>query len=186
MKKFNVGFISKIGIFSALVIVLSLTPIGLIPLGPLRITTVHIPIIAIAILEGKEVGFFVGMSFGIFSFLQHLSGISPLSFIFINPLVSVFPRAMIGFFAGLVYEKTAKLSNMIRLILSSIVGTLTNTIGVLSFAYIFFASRIGSTLKVNPLNFILGIISTNGVGEVVLACMLIPLIVLKLKKANKN
>lgn len=183
MNKINVNSISKIGIFSALVIVLSLTPIGLIPLGPLRITTVHIPIIIIAILEGKEIGLFVGMIFGLFSFFQHLSGISILSFIFINPLVSVFPRAMIGFLSGYFYEKF-KASENLKLILASIIGTLTNTFGVLSFAYIFFADRIASTLKVDPLKFIFGIISTNGIGEVAVACLIVPFVVKKLRKSR--
>lgn len=185
MNKINVKSISKIGIFSALLIVLSLTPIGLIPIGPLRITTVHIPIIIIAILEGKEIGLFVGLIFGLFSFFQHLSGISILSFIFINPLVSVFPRAMIGYLSGYFYEKS-KVNDNIKLFLSSVIGTVTNTFGVLFFAYIFFAEKIQSVLKINALKFIFGIISTNGIGEIVFACLIVPFVVKKLRKSRAS
>lgn len=188
MKNFNVNSIVKIGIFSALVIVLSLTPFGLIPLPflPIRITTVHIPIIIIAILEGKTVGFFVGLIFGLFSFFQHLSGISPLSFVFINPLVSVFPRAMIGLLSGYVYELTSGKSNIIRSFVASIVGSITNTFGVLFFMYIFFAKKLLEVTGINPLKFVLGIAFSNGMGEVIVACIIVPLVVLKLKKVKEN
>ena len=96
MKNISTKSITKIGILSSIVIILSLSPIGFIPLGAIRITTVHIPIILIALIEKPTVSFFVGLIFGLFSFFQHLSGISPLSFMFINPMVSILPRALIG------------------------------------------------------------------------------------------
>ena len=68
MKNISTKSITKIGILSAIVIILSLSPIGFIPLGPVRITTVHIPIILIALIEKPTVSFFVGLIFGLFSF----------------------------------------------------------------------------------------------------------------------
>lgn len=186
MKNFNLNSIVKIGIFGALVIVLSLTPIGLITIGPVRVTTVHIPIIIVGVLEGKTVGALVGLIFGLFSFFQHLSGISVLSFMFINPLVSVFPRIMIGYTSGLIYEKSKHIKHITRLIFSSIVGTISNTFGVLFFAYIFFASRIGKVLNKDPLAFILGIASTNGVAELILACIVVPVVCLRLNKIKNS
>ena len=138
MKNISTKSITKIGILSAIVIILSLSPIGFIPLGPIRITTVHIPIILIALIEKPTVSFFVGLIFGLFSFFQHLSGISPLSFMFINPMVSILPRALIGigtYYTFIFVKKYIK--NIFNVVFASMVGTMINTFGVLSMAYIF-------------------------------------------------
>lgn len=81
----------------AITIVLSLTPLGLIPLGFINATTMHIPVIIGAIAEGPIVGALVGLIFGVSSLLNALlRNPSPVSFVFYNPLISVFPRILIG------------------------------------------------------------------------------------------
>ncbi len=81
----------------AITIVLSLTPLGLIPLGFISATTMHIPVIIGAIAEGPIVGALVGLIFGVSSLLNALlRNPSPVSFVFYNPLISVFPRILIG------------------------------------------------------------------------------------------
>ena len=96
MKNISTKSITKIGILSAIVIILSLSPIGFIPLGPVRITTVHIPIILIALIENQQYHFFVGLIFGLFSFFSTFIRNKSIIIMFINPLVSVLPRALIG------------------------------------------------------------------------------------------
>ncbi|HBR04058.1 MAG TPA: ECF transporter S component, partial [Ruminiclostridium sp.] len=60
--RMNVRRIAVTGILSALAILLSLVPsLGYIPLGPITITTMHIPVIIAAILEGPVVGGIVGL-----------------------------------------------------------------------------------------------------------------------------
>ncbi|MGO3018764.1 MAG: ECF transporter S component, partial [Anaerococcus sp.] len=54
----------------AITIVLGLTPLGFIPLGFINITTMHIPVIIGAILEGPIVGAIVGLLFGLFSIVN--------------------------------------------------------------------------------------------------------------------
>ena len=44
--------LTKIGVFGALTIVLGLTPLGMIPIGPVRVTTLHIPTIVAALVAG--------------------------------------------------------------------------------------------------------------------------------------
>lgn len=81
----------------AITIVLSLTPLGLIPLGFINATTMHIPVIIGAIAEGPVVGALVGLIFGVSSLLNALlRNPSPVSFVFYNPLISVLPRVLIG------------------------------------------------------------------------------------------
>ena len=87
--------LTLIGLLTALTILLGLTPLGYIPFGVIRVTTLHIPTIIGAIVAGPLVGGLVGLSFGLFSLFQNLTApTSILFFMFLNPLVSVLPRAM--------------------------------------------------------------------------------------------
>ena len=61
-----------VGVLSSISIMLSMTPLGFIPLGPLNATIMHIPVIIGAILEGPLVGITVGLIFGATSLLRDL------------------------------------------------------------------------------------------------------------------
>ena len=55
MKKensFNVRRMAIIGVLGAISIILGMTPLGFIPVGPTRATIMHIPVIIGAIMEG--------------------------------------------------------------------------------------------------------------------------------------
>ena len=186
MKNISTKSITKIGILSAIVIILSLSPIGFIPLGPVRITTVHIPIILIALIEKPTVSFFVGLIFGLFSFIQHLSGISTLSFMFINPMVSVLPRALIGVGTYYTFNFIKKyIKNIFNVVFASMIGTMINTFGVLSMAYIFCGNQIYEVLKINPAKFLVGVAISNGIPEIIVCSALVPMIYKSLQKILK-
>lgn len=96
----------------AITVVLSLTPLGLIPLGFINATTMHIPVIIGAIAEGPVVGALVGLIFGVSSLLNALlRNPSPVSFVFYNPLISIVPRVLIGITSYYAYVGFKKLSN---------------------------------------------------------------------------
>lgn len=88
----------------AITIVLGLTPLGFIPLGFISITTMHIPVIIGAILEGPVVGAVVGLLFGLSSMLNAVLRPGPISFVFLNPLIAVVPRILIGIVSAYVYK----------------------------------------------------------------------------------
>ena len=94
--KLTVRKITIIGMLSAISVVLGVTGLGFIPIPPVKATIMHIPVIIGAILEGPLVGSMVGLIFGIFSVIQSITTPSPVSFVFMNPLVSVLPRVLIG------------------------------------------------------------------------------------------
>lgn len=95
-KRFNARNIAVIGLLGAFTAVLGMTPLGFIPIGPTRATIMHIPVIVGSILYGPMVGGFVGLIFGLFSIINALINMTPVSFVFLNPLVSVLPRVLIG------------------------------------------------------------------------------------------
>lgn len=94
----------------AVTIVLGLTPLGFIPLGLLNATTMHIPVIIAAILEGPIVGAAVGLIFGISSMVKAFTMPMPTSFVFWNPLIAVIPRVLIGIVTYYVYDTLKNLS----------------------------------------------------------------------------
>lgn len=102
-------------ILGAITVVLSITPLGLIPLGLINATTMHIPVIIAAIVEGPLVGALVGLIFGISSLANAIIRPNPVSFVFYNPLISIVPRILIGLTSYYAYnalkgkdEKTLK------------------------------------------------------------------------------
>lgn len=109
--------IALIGILSAICIVLGVTPLGFIPLGPVTYTIMHVPVIIGAIIGGPIVGAFVGLIFGLFSLLRAISTPTPISFVFINPLVSVLPRILIGIVSYYVYKAAQKTNKKTSVIL---------------------------------------------------------------------
>lgn len=106
----NVQKIAVIGLLGALTIILGLTPLGFIPIGPTRATIMHIPVIIGGILYGPVVGGLTGFVFGLFSLFNAVANPTPTSFAFIHPLVSIVPRVLIGVVAHFVYRWSQKLS----------------------------------------------------------------------------
>lgn len=124
---------------SALMIVLGITGLGYIPIPPFDTTIMHIPVIIGSILEGPIIGGFLGLIFGLTSMFQAIKSPTPVSFIFLNPLVSVLPRILIGITPWL-FIKIFKFikKDSIKIIIATFIGSFTNTIGVLFMIYILY------------------------------------------------
>lgn len=109
------------GVLGAISVVLSITPLGLIPVPNLAsyATTMHIPAIIGGIIGGPEVGALVGLILA-FSTLHLFAG---------NVLACFLPRILIGVVAYYIWRWSGKKDWGI--VLGSLGGTFTNTIGVL-------------------------------------------------------
>ena len=118
------------GILGGIAIFLGATRLGLIPVPNLAgsATILHVPVILGGVLEGPVVGTIVGLIFGIFSFIQ-----AEVPF-FRNPLISILPRLLIGVVAWAVFVGLKNVSIDLASAVSGIVGSLTNTVGVLGMA----------------------------------------------------
>jgi len=120
------------GVMGAISAFLGITRWGYLPaIGPTSITIMHIPVIIGAVLEGPIVGVGIGLIFGLTSMLQ--AAIAPIQILdplFVNPLLSVLPRLLIGPAAWLVWNSLKKWPAF-GLIAAGIAGSLTNTILVL-------------------------------------------------------
>ncbi|MEG0274822.1 MAG: ECF transporter S component, partial [Longicatena sp.] len=56
MKTKKTQYMSFMALFLAIQVVLVVTPLGYLAIGPLSLTTMHIPVIIAAILFGKKAG----------------------------------------------------------------------------------------------------------------------------------
>lgn len=108
-KRFDVKKMAIVGILGGISAILGLTPLGFIPVGPTKATIMHIPVIIGSIMEGPVVGALVGLLFGLFSIFQAIMNPTPVSFVFLNPLVSVVPRILIGIVSYYVYQLFSKM-----------------------------------------------------------------------------
>ncbi|MCK5811927.1 MAG: ECF transporter S component [Clostridiales bacterium] len=105
-------------ILSGIIIVLGVTQIGFIPIGPIRATILHIPVIIGAIFGGPIVGAVVGLSFGVMSFLQAptdptfapIWAIGGLREILLIGVTAIVPRVLIGIVSAYVFKLIKKTS----------------------------------------------------------------------------
>lgn len=165
------------GMLSAVSVVLGLTPLGIIPIGPLGVTTMHLPAIIGAILEGPVVGGVIGLIFGLVSLYKAVSGGTLMAPIMMNPLVSILPRILIGPAAYYVFRGLEKLTKKHALSIGcgALAGTLTNTVGVMGFIYMLYAERYAEAIGVDPAAVgytILGVCATNGIPECIAAVVI--------------
>jgi uncharacterized membrane protein len=122
------------GVFGALAVVLSFTPLGLIPVpNPTEAaTSLHLPAIVGGILSGPIVGGLVGLVLAISSWLRY--GAVFMFFADGNLLVALLaaslPRILIGILAYFAYRLLRRWPALAAGV-AGLVGTLTNTFGVL-------------------------------------------------------
>ncbi|MCC0647605.1 ECF transporter S component [Clostridioides sp. ZZV15-6598] len=189
VRKVNVRKMTIIGVLSAISIMLSMTPLGFIPVGPTKATIMHIPVIIGAIMEGPIVGAAIGFIFGVSSLLNAIINPTVTSFVFINPLVSILPRVMIGILAYYVYQLIIKATNKVYIsgLITGAVGSLLNTAGVLGMIYVLYADKYlqamgqnGSAGKV-----IMALAAANGVPEAIVGALVVAAVAAVLKKSKK-
>jgi uncharacterized membrane protein len=185
IKRLNTTMLVKVGLLSAITIVMGTTGVGFIPIQPFKLTIMHIPVIIGAMLEGPLAGALIGMMFGLFSIYQNLMNPTVVSFAFYNPLVSVLPRILIGVSAYYVYKLIARFNESVGVALGAALGSLTNTVGVLGMIYILYLSEYiaakGTTAKV-----IFSAGALNGTIEAVLAAVITLPIVFSVNKMRKK
>lgn len=180
--------------FVALQVVMTLTPIGYIPIGALSITTMHIPVILSGILMGPQFGAMIGFVFGFTSLVRATMEPGITSFVF-SPFVTVggvsgnfcsliivfFPRIVLGLLSGILYQRLAKhMKESVAVMITAIVCTLIHTGLVLGGIYVFFAKdyAMACGIDVSTLGvLLLGVVTTNGILETALAGIVEPLLV---------
>ncbi|MBQ7875369.1 MAG: ECF transporter S component [Oscillospiraceae bacterium] len=144
----------KMALFIALIILLSVTPLGYIPLGTINATTIQMPVIIGAVLFGWKKGAVLGGVFGLTSLIKNTLQPNVTSFVF-SPFIPVFgeesgsfwaviisllPRVMIGITAAGVFAVLSKMkiNKTVSSAAAGFCGSIANTILVMGGIYLFF------------------------------------------------
>ena len=184
---------------SAITAVLTFTPIGMIPLPPPlpSATTVHIPVLLAALVEGPAVGLIVGLVFGVCSLIRAWEvGMVGLTLFFRDPRISVIPRLLvplIAFGAWWLWRRLVKrgrAADHIGAALASVIGTIANTVLCLGLIVLFYGADLteminamiasgdaASTYLDNAGAWLVAVVGVpNGIGECIVAAIIVPMI----------
>lgn len=166
--------IALTGALSALVIVLGITKLGLIPIGPTAsITILQIPIFIAVMLAGLSSGFFVGAVFGIMSLIQ--AAMSPsgvLDPLFVNPMCSVFPRMFTALVAWGIWKLITMIPYMPKTISAAVtgfLGTLAHTALVIGALYVFEGGAVRDAMGGMGYLALMGALAVNATFEAIAA-----------------
>lgn len=191
-RRLNVRKMTVIGVLSAISIMMSMLPfIGYIPIGPTKATIMHIPVIIGAIIEGPVVGATIGLIFGLTSLWNAMTQPTITSIFFLNPLVSILPRVLIGVVAYYVYQGIYKISKKVYAagFMAGLIGSLANTVGVLGMIYFLYADkymeRIGQA-GADAGKWLFTLAATNGVPEALVAALIVSAVSVSLIRKGKK
>ncbi len=179
-----------VGLFSAIIIVLANTPLGMIQLPIIKATTVHIPVIIGACLLGPLAGAILGGVFGVCSMISNTMAPTLLSFAFSPFLaadiagvfkavwISVGCRIMIGVVAGWVFIllRKLKVNSWIALPVTGFIGSMTNTVLVMGSIYVLLAQQYAEAKNVAVTavwGLVMGTVTASGIPEAIAAAILV-------------
>ena len=205
----QVQSLAVLAMFTAILFLLTFTPIGMIDLPIIKATVLHVPVIIGALLLGPKKGAFLGGMFGLASLLKNTLVPNLSSFAF-SPLIPVpgldwgspwalvvcfVPRILVGVTPWLVYTLLQALSRRRgsvlqagSMALSAVVGAFTNTALVMGLIALLFRDAYAAAQGIPAeavLGFILGIVAANGVPEAIVAAILVPAVCIPMGRALK-
>lgn len=203
-KNVNVQRMAEMALLTAIVLILAFTPLGYLktPWG-VEITFIVVPVAVGSVILGPTAGAFLGLVFGMTSFVQCF-GASPMGAMMlqISPVGTfvccVVTRVLVGWLPGLLYQlfKRIKKANVFSIGLCCFLTPVINTALYIVGNYLIFSDTwldlaIGSGYDggkgISLLGFMLGMVAVNGIVEAI-SCMFLGTAVCKAlqKTIHKN
>lgn len=155
---------------------------------PIKPTLVHIPVIIASILYGPKIGVSLGGLMGVISLVTNSIILLPTSYLF-SPfvaggsfsslIIAFIPRILIGVVPYYVYKLC---HNKFGLALSGALGSITNTIFVVTGIFILFSSIYKGDVKI----MLASIVQANAIVEVIICATIVSLTVPRLEKLQKK
>lgn len=174
MRRNKVHLLTLDAMLIALLAIMTFVPnLGFIQFSPVvSVTIIHLPVIIWSMYFGAKRGAIYGSTFGLLSLLK--AAIAPVAVsdvLFVNPLISVLPRIVFGILVGLLGQtirtKLMKFNRALVLSLAAGVLTLLHTILVVTMMGLF---------EPETWEIFLIILSGNGLLEMGLAIIIVPLV----------
>ena len=180
-KKGSARYLTQLTLLVAVELVMKITGLSSIPVGPLVMTFTTVPIALGAMLLGPLAGGILGMVFGFTSFYDAVTGKSIMTGIFfqlspVNPFIlCVGTRILVGVLAGLLFQAFRKVdkTNTVCYFLGGLCTPVINTILFMGYIVLMFygtdyvQERV-AVLNVNgPLMFVIASVGIQGLVEAV-------------------
>ena len=187
-------FLVQNALLTALIVLMAFTPIGYLQIGVVKMTFIMIPVAVGAIALGEKSGAFLGLVFGITSFIQCF-GLDAFgtTLLDINPvytfIMCIIPRVLMGYLCGVIYKLVARKKKKFALIFASFLAPVLNTIFFMSLLLLFFGNSdyiMGIRGGANIGAFLLAFIGINGIMEILTTTIIAPPVVSAIKKATKK
>lgn len=181
-------------ILATLIVIFTIVPISI---GPIRLAFLMLlPVLVACQIEGLLTSLFAGAFLGIMSLISALVMPTPLSGLFYNPLVSIFPRIMIALISWWSFKLISmlmnklvpnkpKLSFTVSATLSAVLGVVTNTGLVVAMVWAFFNGKVVGGMLIDGV-FVTSLISINFVIELIACAIIVPPVVYALKRAFRQ
>lgn len=183
-------------VLAAIVVLMAFTPLGYLRLGVgVEMTFIMIPVAVGAITLGEKSGAFLGLVFGVSSFIQCF-GMSPFgaTLLGINPvftfIMCLVPRILMGYLCGVIYKALAKVKKGVAIVVASFSAPVINTALFIGSLILFFGKtdfvmglREGSE---NIWAFVIAFVGINGLLEIIGTTLIAPPASLAVQKAVKK
>lgn len=163
-------------IIIAIIALMTFVPfVGYIAVGPVSICIIHLVVLLAAMLFDWKQGLVAGLAFGLLCLLKAATmPTSPTDYMFLNPIVSVLPRAIFGLVSGLIFSALKKIKSIgVRTalyVVCCVLLTLTHTVLVLVPLWAFNQDVFGTNIMV----VLTSIIGINCIIEMSSAAILVP------------
>ena len=196
MKDAKIKYLVRLSLLIAIELILAYTPLGYFKTAGLEITFLMIPVVVAGITMGPLAGSIVGSVFGLTSFATCFgTSVFGAMMLSINPIytfiVCVPTRILAGYFAGLIYKVLKSKNTNIPLLVTSLLGPISNTIFfMLALVICFYNSQpiqdIATALNTtNPFAFVIAFVGLQGLIEAVVVFIVSYLISKPLLKVMK-
>ncbi len=161
--------------FIAITLILARVPgLGMINIGFVSITIMHIPVIIAGLVLGAKAALINATAFGVAAmFIAATRPVGVFDVLFVNPLVSVLPRIIFGLSIVVVAGLMKRLTKNFVVVASvtSIVATLVHTVAVLLAMYIAATGsaspEILAAAPTSALVLIGSVLLSNGIFEII-------------------
>ena len=205
MKNNKVLFLVQFSVLTAILAIFCFYPmLGSIPIKPVEATTAMIPVILTALLLGTKAGTVMGGIAGLFSFIvwsfmtpnpaiaflfSPLHSIGGMSSILGSLFICFVPRILVGTVTGLVHNALSKMMpkrDVLGMVIASVAGSLTNTVGFLLGTWVFFGMSASSPFATTILTFAGTVVLTGGIPEAILSGVVCPAVSKPMKIISKR
>lgn len=170
-----------LALFIAIELAMYLMGLGLVPIGPLKMSFLPVPVAVGAILMGPWQGAILGAAFGLCSLWDAVSGASIMTnaFFAISPVHTVIlcvgMRALMGLCVGAIFQLLRKVDHkrIISYYASALAAPLLNTVFFMGYIVLFFyqtdyiQNLVSTKGAANPFMFVILLVGVQGLIEMV-------------------